>query len=480
MDDKMILDIFNSCFSRGYVLGSELSRDNFSMSCDREVSELEFRHVEEVICNNGLQLNGSQYYPFSVIVNEEQCCELVTYLQKIQNGGHSKIDLLKVYDDLYDDLFIYTKLDRDHYHLLRNILDHYCPHSYVFQNNSVIFSEKSNENEIVSVLKNAGYPLSISEIKSNVMTMADSDIDSIFWSRDIKKMDILKVDPHHFTHIDCLNLDIYFHEAFLQVASSLDLDNNQIDAEKFYSVFDAALGGNNALDSNYQISTPMFLMTVVNHLHPEYVIRGGYIGKASISSSLQDRVMAEFRQYDLFTDEIYDAIMRKYHRQQWAYLDLLLKEYVRVSEKEFVRKDKVCFPTAEIDEALSRFLLPGYCSVLNISTFADFPAINIIWNRYVLVSYLCSAPTKYRFDYAGGRVPSNFVGVIHSKTDSLAFDDICAKYLVDCGLSMDELDNENVVGDHLKRSGFLTRVRKGQYLSQIIMKAKTLRVEQDV
>lgn len=479
MDSDAILDLFNNYCIRGYDIGSEISRDSFSIVANCEFSEEEFNEIESIIIKNGLNLGNNRYYPYSKKFNESHNIQLQEYLQKICLKNIPKVDFLKVYDDLYDDLFINTGIDRDHCQAIASVLNHYSPGVYTFNSTSIIFTTDSKENEIVQVLKNVGYPITISEVKNLVETIAHSDVDD-FFSRNYKKEGVIKIDAHLFTHIDCLNLDEKFYTALEKAIIDLNLNQEQVDFKKFYETVLCYLGDHGALSSDYQIDSPQLLANVTNYLHPDYLLKGGYIGRSDISVSLMDRVLSEFRVYDSFNTEIYNQIMSKYNRQQWVYLEVLLKEYVRISENDFISLSSVSFPIDQIDEVLSALTLPGYCSLSNISTFSDFPQLSISWNKYVLVSYLCSSSKKFKFDYNSESLPRNFVGIIHSKTDGMAFDDLCAKYLVDCGLKLEELDNEKIVGDSLKKSGFLTRIRKGRYLDRIISKAKSLRVEYDV
>lgn len=111
------------------------------------------------------------------------------------------------------------------------------------------------------------------------------------------------------------------------------------------------------------------------------------------------------------------------------YWNSVLKEMIRISSTELVRKDLVHFDVNAIDEELEHHCSGDYIPLKDINLFLSFPDCGYRWNGFVLESYLRDYSHKFRLvqlsisndDYFG----------IMARNSSLfsSFDDIAADML---------------------------------------------------
>lgn len=88
------------------------------------------------------------------------------------------------------------------------------------------------------------------------------------------------------------------------------------------------------------------------------------------------------------------------------YWEDVLKEMVRVSANELIRKDLIKFNVQAIDYVLDEMCQDEYIPINDITLFLHFPAINYPWNHFVLESYLqySSIFDLYHVSYSENKV----------------------------------------------------------------------------
>lgn len=70
------------------------------------------------------------------------------------------------------------------------------------------------------------------------------------------------------------------------------------------------------------------------------------------------------------------------------YWEPVLKEMVRISETELVRKDQISFDLDAIDKVLEELCPEEYLPIPEVKVFLRFPNVGYPWNSYLLESYL--------------------------------------------------------------------------------------------
>ena len=477
MDVDWTLSIFNTKFHNGYVINSDIHRDQFAEYAGLSPVDIDYAFVEDVIIRNGLRIGNNRVLPINSILQKDSIDVIVGYIEHIKKQGYNSLSLLRIYDDLYDDVFICSKLDRGNAILLKNVLEYYYPGKYECNGETIIFdNDKTCECEIVNILIEEARALSIEEIKEKVRSLSSEDVDRIM--ENSNQYDIIKVDAKKYMHFDSFNFDQDFLDTLAQLLMDYFKVNDSIDNDELYEELIARLGSKDYL-TMYGINSSFCLANIVVHIYPDLSNKFGILSKNSARNRIVDDVMDDFLKYDVITKTIFDTIMKKYHRQQWCYFENILQEYVRIDENTFIKKEKINFPVEEIDQSIARMTIDGYCPISNITTYVGFPSIGYPWNRFVLFSFIYSYSNMFRMICSDSGIPRNFQGIIAVKSKYSSFEQVCAQYLIDSGFTMDQLDNDQLVGEQLKNNGYITRVRKGHYGS-IMSIAKSLRAGLDV
>lgn len=78
------------------------------------------------------------------------------------------------------------------------------------------------------------------------------------------------------------------------------------------------------------------------------------------------------------------------------YWEPVLKEMVRVSEIELVRKDQIAFDLDAVDKVLEELCPEEYLPIPEVKFFLRFPNVGYPWNSYLLESYLFGQSKKFR------------------------------------------------------------------------------------
>ena len=98
------------------------------------------------------------------------------------------------------------------------------------------------------------------------------------------------------------------------------------------------------------------------------------------------------------------------------YWDDVFREMARVSENEFVDRERIRFPVPDADAALETLCPGDYIPIQDISLWAHFPPLEVPWNGYVLESYLLRDSAKFRLEHVSAAAENGFYGVIVRKS----------------------------------------------------------------
>ena len=113
-----------------------------------------------------------------------------------------------------------------------------------------------------------------------------------------------------------------------------------------------------------------------------------------------------------------------------AFIDMgaVLENSIRISQNNFNRKDLIDFDISAIDNAISEYCIEDYITFNDVINYINFPSIqNIIWNEFVLESYVYAISEKYTIINASFNQEKP-VGFIVKKTSRL---DTLDKLLID-------------------------------------------------
>lgn len=454
MDEDAILSIFES-FDRGYTIGSELSHDAFRNKCNDTIEDSDFKEIDQIIRENGIQLRRDTFFPYDKLISIKEIEVIMSYIENAISNRCTQLSLLRLYDDLYDSVFINTKIDRDSANVIGAIIKCYYPDKYIIEENQIIF-ENASDDTVIELLLNSGQPLTLKEIQNNVLGLDNHQIESVISNKNRKK-EIISLSRDRYWHIDCFHIDGELSSRLDKLLAEIFEIRESINLESIYNELEDQLGQKGILNSEYEIEDSKCLGNIILSLYSEYSIRSGNLVKHK-SGDLSITIIKELENYEKFTSEQYDILMKKYGFQQWLYLDDILELFIRVDEKTFVKKEYVSFNCEEIDAALNSIIISDYCPLKRITTFAGFPPLEYHWNSYLLCSFIINYSNQFDIWFATKRTPKNFNGVIVRKGSFSSFDRICIDAVANSTLDLESVSEEQI-GTYLKNEGFLSRVR---------------------
>lgn len=184
-----------------------------------------------------------------------------------------------------------------------------------------------------------------------------------------------------------------------------------------------------------------------------YLLRDRFSFKSAVISALDSElnmtdVYAEFaRERDHFTlDELKEF---SEELNVCIYWEAVMGEVVRLSDREFIRKDHITFDVEAIDAILDEQCHGDYMPMKDVSLYLSFPNIGYQWNAFVLSSYLYHTSKKFRFLFqsfsqsivTGAMVRADspitnyheMIVDVLSHSDALRSPKVALQYIVSCG-----------------------------------------------
>lgn len=113
--------------------------------------------------------------------------------------------------------------------------------------------------------------------------------------------------------------------------------------------------------------------------------------------------------------------------------DNILKICVRASVSQFVRNDQVHFSVWEIDKILDVQcgINNDYLPINDVTSYVQFPAIGIPWNKFVLESYLLNHSHKYTKYHNSFSSIDVYGGMVRKESNIKCYNDLIIKVLAD-------------------------------------------------
>lgn len=135
-----------------------------------------------------------------------------------------------------------------------------------------------------------------------------------------------------------------------------------------------------------------------------YIFRDRFSFNGPIISSIGHKISMNdvFAEFARMHDTFYIDALKNFASEMNTsiYWDSVMREMVRVSENEFVRKDLISFDVTLIDDILKEMCSENYMSLKDVSLFLHFPNIGYSWNLYVLESYLYHSSKEFKLLHA--------------------------------------------------------------------------------
>ena len=152
------------------------------------------------------------------------------------------------------------------------------------------------------------------------------------------------------------------------------------------------------------------------------------------------------------------------------YFNSVYSNSLRISQNEFVSKNKVHFFIKETDEAIERFCPNDYISINEISHFSSFPDSGFPWTIYLLEHYVAEYSEKFKLIHTTFNAENCVGAIVRKRSEYKILDDILVDALAKSGI----IENSTEALDFLCNQGYLAR-RKLSNIDQILINAKIIK-----
>lgn len=209
-----------------------------------------------------------------------------------------------------------------------------------------------------------------------------------------------------------------------------------------------------------------------------YILRNQFSFNGPIISAIDKElsmgdVYAEYaRQHEKLTlDEIKNLSKEM---NTVIYWDSIMSEQVRISEKEFVRRDLVKFDKEAIDSVLDGLCTGDYMPIKDITLFLYFPSVGFQWNSYVLESYLYNMSRKFKLLHASFVQTGVFGAMVRVESNIDEYADLITDVLA----KSNALKNTKSALQYIVDNGYQQRLRLTG-IEQMVWKAKLIKEKRE-
>ena len=454
--------ILGEKFSNGFKLGNILIRKRFFNFYEEmfgkplTISEREF---EKLLHQVGFNYENI-IYPSTIIAADIKD-QIISYIGKTLKENSKIIYYTALYDIFKAILngYIYNYLMLKAYLKFVNNYEFFCGEEFISLNKDVKFDLKK---EIIEAFINAGKPLTYDELYSKFPNIEKEQINAILRDKDFitnyKGSSCFYIGIFYSTDDDIAEIREFLHRR-------IEENGTTSGAELFNFI------KNNLptmIEANSEITELGFRNALRLQLEDEFDFRGDIISLDGQSVDKTDLVKNFCLERESFTfDELYEFIS-KINGQ--SYFEVVFSYAIRISENQYIRKDKIHFEIDKIDLALERYLESDYLPIEDVLYFTHFPTMDYPWNRYLLESFVYSYSREFTLFHKSFNQTIPTGAIVRKKSSIRTFEDLLIKVLQDNKVNGDIMTVEAAF-DFLREHKYIS-VRRAKDIERIIIRAK--------
>lgn len=269
-----------------------------------------------------------------------------------------------------------------------------------------------------------------------------------------------------YFHQSCLHITDEELEAIADIIAAAIDEKEFISGTELYQAVKAKYPY--TIENNSEISVYGFRDAIKYRLGNRFSFNGNIISRKGQALTMQD-VFADFsKNRDSFTLDELNVLAGEMGTQ--IYFDPVYANSLRVSQTQFVSKDRAAFHVEETDSAIDCFCTGSYLGVRKIKSFVIFPEAGFPWNSYLLQHYVSNYSKKYKLIHNGFNANSSDGAIVKRNAGIDSFDDLVITALADSDIDL----NKKSALQYLCDEGYLAR-RRYSSIEQILIKANALR-----
>ncbi len=269
----------------------------------------------------------------------------------------------------------------------------------------------------------------------------------------------------------------YFHESIVRVSDE-ELENIASIIEQTIEEKDF-IGGNELYDEikimypyiieeNSELSVYGFRDALKYKFGNRFSFKGNIISAAGKELSMADVFANYARGHDNFTLTEIETLAHEL--TSTIYFEAIYENSLRISQEQFVSKNRAQFNVSEVDAALDRICSGDYMAIQQVNNFTVFPYVGFPWNSFLLEHYVAEYSKKYILVHSGFNRAECVGAIVKRSANINSFDDFIVELLKNTDV---ELKKASVL-QMLVQEGYLVR-RKYSNIEDLIIRAKAQR-----
>ena len=151
------------------------------------------------------------------------------------------------------------------------------------------------------------------------------------------------------------------------------------------------------------------------------------------------------------------------------YWNTLMRECVRISEYEFIRRDLIDFDAEAIDNVLETMFSGDYAPIKDISLFLHFPNVGYRWNLFLLESYLYKGSKAFSLIHSSFTRDEVYGAIVRNTANIYDYDALVVRVLADSG----KYESGKTAIKYLTDNGYQAR-KRFDGIENVIKQAKLL------
>jgi hypothetical protein len=456
--------VLEKYFSKGFRLDSAIEIKRFR-KCFESIHEKQLEdsddQIEQTIKGMSLIYENRAYLP-KMMLSPEVKEKLFAFIKENFNDGKKSIYFQAIFSAFSSEFLDCHIYDAD---MLRIYLTQVNDGSFYVKKNSITldpWDSATPQDEIRAYLKQSDKPVTYEELYNALPHLPKEKIRQVLGMN----TEFVNNGVGCYFHQSCLRVTEEEMENISKIINSVIQEKKFISGTELYQ--DVKAKYPYIMDNNTEISIYGFRDAIKYRLKEQFSFNGNIISRKGEALTMQD-VFADFcKSKDSFTLNELSTLAKEMGSP--IYFNPVYDNSLRISETEFVSKDRAQFHIEESDDAIDRICTGKYIGIKKIQDFVVFPEAGFPWNGYLLQHFVYAYSNRYKLVHNGFNAYS-FDGAIVKRNAGIdTFDDLLIDALVRSNIT---LSKEQAL-EFLQNEGYITR-RRYTPIEQIIIRAKALR-----
>jgi len=456
--------VLEKYFSKGFRLGSSIEIKRFR-KCFESIHETQLEdsddQIEQTIKEMSLIYENRAYLP-KTMLSPDIKEKLFEFIKENFNNGKKSLYFQAIFSAFASEFLDCHIYDAD---MLRIYLTQVNDGSFYVKKNSITldpWDSATPQDEIREYLKQSDKPVTYEELYNALPHLPKEKIRQVLGMN----AEFINNGVGCYFHQSCLHVTEEETGKISNIINSVIQEKEFISGTELYQ--DVKAKYPYIMDNNTQISVYGFRDAIKFRLKEQFSFNGNIISRKGEALTMQD-VFADFcKSKDSFTLNELSILAKEMGSP--IYFNSVYDNSLRISETQFVSKDRAQFHIDESDDAIDRFCTGKYVGMKKIQDFVVFPEAGFPWNGYLLQHFIYAYSNRYKLVHNGFNAYS-FDGAIVKRNAGIdTFDDLIIDALVRSDIT---LGKEQAL-EFLQNEGYITR-RRYTFIEQIIIKAKALR-----